>query len=331
MHTKRAFFDHIAIQALEEYDIEDLPVEFLQHSDNVTYRVGGARTTNYLLRIHTPVSANMGTHGSDPRMINSELLWLEALQRSTDLVLQKPIRNRMQELITQVATKRYAAPLNCTLLRWVPGRPFQPALENEETARQIGAILAKLHRQASQWRPPPEFTRPLRDESYFVNVLRNLSPAVQDGRIGTEDFAVLERSIDRLIDLMRTLDRSPQNYGVMHADAHKGNFVFHDGHMRLIDFSFCALGNYMFDLGICLSDMREDLHAACLDGYQRVRALPDRYPRLIEGFFIGSIVGTFSYWVANPNAQERLVTEAPEIVKDFALKFNRDEYFWFTH
>jgi Ser/Thr protein kinase RdoA (MazF antagonist) len=105
--------------------------------------------------------------------------------------------------------------------------------------------------------------------------------------------------------------------------------LYQDGNIRLIDFSFCAFGNYMFDLAISLSDMKADLHQVFLAGYQSLRSLPDGYPRLIEGLFVGSIVGTFSYWVANPNAQEILARKVPQIARDYALKFNRGEHFWF--
>jgi hypothetical protein len=51
---------------------------------------------------------------------------------------------------------------------------------------------------------------------------------------------------------------------------------------------------------------------------------------LIEGFFLASIVGTFSFWAANPRAQELLGKKVPQITEDFAVKFNRGERFWFS-
>jgi Ser/Thr protein kinase RdoA (MazF antagonist) len=116
----------------------------------------------------------------------------------------------------------------------------------------------------------------------------------------------------------------------MHADTHKGNMLYHDGKIRLIDFSFCAFGHFMFDLGICFSDMKESLHRVFLESYQNLRTLPDDHQRLIEGFFVGSMVGTFSYWVANLQAQGMLATKVPQIARDYAAKFNREEYFWFS-
>jgi hypothetical protein len=75
--------------------------------------------------------------------------------------------------------------------------------------------------------------------------------------------------------------------------------------------------------------MKPFLHQSFLEGYQTIRTLPADYQRQIEGFFVGSMVGTFSYWVDNPKAQKILIKKVPQIVNDYAVKFNRDEMFWF--
>ena len=144
------------------------------------------------------------------------------------------------------------------------------------------------------------------------------------------DYAEFEKSIAIVIEILSALDKNRHTYGIMHADTQKGNMLYHDGDIRLIDFSFCAFGYFMFDLGVCLSDMKVNLHQDFLKGYRSLRALPGNYQRLVEGFFVGSMVGTFSYWVANPRAEKILRTRVPQIAEDFAVKFNRGEHFWFT-
>ena len=95
-------FYELAKRALEEYDYSDYSLMFIRHSDNVTFKVEGSNLDSYLLRIHIPITDAMGAHGTDSNMVLSELLWLEALSRDTNLVLQKPIRNRAGDFITQV-------------------------------------------------------------------------------------------------------------------------------------------------------------------------------------------------------------------------------------
>lgn len=323
-------FEAVARRALSAYGLEEADLFFLRHSDNVTYRVETLLGETMLLRLHVPVTAAMGSHGSDPTSVRSELLWLEALCRDTDLVLQQPLRSRSGSLVTPIAAAGLDRAVNCTLLRWLEGQPYHRDLESEHTARQIGQILATLHNHASGWEIPTLFMRPSRDAAYFESVLAGLRPALVDGRISPSDFGLLETSVALLIDLLGPLDRGRQRYGLVHADGHKGNMLYHRGQIRLIDFSFCAWGDFMFDLAICLSDMRPQLHPAFLTGYQGRRSLPEGYQRLVEGLFVGSMVGTFSYWVPNPQAQELLARKVPQIAREYARKFNRGEYFWFS-
>jgi Ser/Thr protein kinase RdoA (MazF antagonist) len=323
-------FSDIAGLALAAYGIKVYDMDFIRHGDNVTYKVDVPILGTHLLRIHVPVTIAMGLHGTDTHMINSELQWLEALCRDTDLVLQKPVRNQDGALVTQVFVEKMDFPINCTLLHWLNGQPYHRDLESEQTAYQIGEILAKLHNHASKWETPEGFTRPKRDIDYFADVLKGINPALDDGRIQSADYTEFEIFIALVNEMINALDENRQTYGIMHADAHKGNMLYIDGNIRLIDFSFCAFGNFMFDLGICLSDMKEYLHPSFLEGYQSFRTLPVNYQRLVEGFFVGSVVGTFSFWVANPQVQALLVKKAPQIARDYAAKFNRGEYFWFT-
>ena len=330
MQSKNAGSENIARRALAEYGMAGHNFTFIRHSDSVTFEVEDTDSSPSLLRIHVPVSPTMGTHGSDARMVKAELMWLEALNRDTDLVLQSPVRKSAGELVTTIPTEASASPVNSTLLRWVDGQPYHRDLESEQTAFQIGKILATLHTHVSSWEIPEDFTRPKRDHAYFLSVVRAVQPAAEDGCICASDFAELERSIALLVRDSRVQARSRETYGIIHADGHKGNMLLHDGTIRLIDFSFCASGNFMFDLGVCFSDMKSHLHPACLEGYQNSRSLPDDYQWLIEGLFVATMVGTFSCRVENPRAQELLANKVPQIVRDYAAKFNRGESFWFS-
>lgn len=330
MKDTSTLFDDIARRALAEYDLQGCTLAFIRHSDNATFKVENPGSEPFLLRIHIPITTAMGAHGADPEMINSELLWLEALSQDTDLVLQKPVRNRAGELVTRITVEAAGGPVNCTLLHWLAGQPYHRDLESEATACQIGTILGKMHLHASQWKLPDGFIRPKRDLAYFVRMLNSLKPALADGRISPPDYAEFETSIGLLGDMMCLLNDDRQTCGIIHADAHKGNLLYDAGEIRLIDFSFCAWGDFMFDMGICLSDMKEELHPAFMKSYTDLRSLPDSYQKLIEGFFIGSMIGTFSFLVSNPHAQGFLATKVPLIARDYAAKFNRGEYFWFS-
>jgi Ser/Thr protein kinase RdoA (MazF antagonist) len=329
MQHEQNLFNDLARKALSAYELKDCSLVFVQHSDNVTFKVQTPDPAAYLLRLHVPITGAMGAHGARQTAVNSELLWLEALSRDTDLTLQIPVRNRAGELVTRLADEPSGSNIHCTLLHWLEGEPYLRDMQTIQTAQQIGEILASLHNHASAWTIPKDFDRPRRDALYFQRALKGILPALRDGRISASDHAEFEQSIRRLTEMLYKMEESRQVNGLLHGDAHKGNMIFHDGDIRFIDFSFCSHGNFMFDLGVCLSDMDESLHPVCLAGYQKLRPLPEGHQSLIEGFFIGSMVGTFSYWVENRKAQQRLITKVPEIARGYAAMFNQGEHFWF--
>lgn len=326
MAASMSRFEEVARQALAAYGLEGAAPTFIRHSGSAAFRVEAPGSDGYLLRLHIPITSAMGSHSADAAMVRSELQWLEALNDDTELVLQRPVRNREGDLVTTVPVG--AGALHCSLLRWLPGEPYHRDRQTEDTARQIGRILATLHRHAAAWQPSPGWRRPARDAAYFEGVLWALRPAVEDGRIARDDYVELAKAVAQLVDRMGELPRHPGVHGVMHADAHKGNMLLDGGEIRLIDFSFCATGNYMFDLGFCLSDMSPALHGAFVEGYRGVRPLPEGWAELAEGFFLGAMVGTFSFWVPRPEAREHLVAMVPRIVQEYALRYNRGEPFW---
>src|SRR5262245_9103551 len=115
--------DYVALarQALAAYDLISPTLSFIQHSENVTFRVQSGSET-YLLRLHEPRSPNFGSHGSDTDAIRSELLWLAALHRSKFLV-QRPVRSRAGQLVTSV-DRVDGGPVNCSLLSWLEGELY---------------------------------------------------------------------------------------------------------------------------------------------------------------------------------------------------------------
>jgi Ser/Thr protein kinase RdoA (MazF antagonist) len=324
-------YQPLAQRALAAYGRGAARLIFIQHSDSVTFKVTDEQSAEpLLLRVHVPVAAVMGEHGADPAALRSELQWLEALNRDTSLVLQCPIHNLDGHLVTSQLDEDSGQTVNCTLLTWLDGQPYRGELESESTAAQAGAILATLHRHASTWQVPEGFTRPLRDVAYFLSMLRGLHPAIAQGRIRRQDFQELEAAVLCLAEMMCNIGLDPQRCGVMHADANKGNMLWHNGQLRLIDFSFCAIGDYLFDLSIVMGDMRPELHQSFLAGYQALRPLSPGWRRLVEAFFIGMMVGSFYYLAARPETQAILNRRVPQIAQDYAAPFNRGESFWFV-
>lgn len=328
MESEHAVFDTLAQRALAQYLLTGFTLKYINHSENVTYKIYTDSGQDYVLRLHTPRLPEMGSHGSDPAMVRSELLWLYALYRN-GLPVQRPVENMAGEWVTQL-TLEDGRLVNCTVLTWIPGEVFTRDQETEDTAAQMGALVGKLHLHSSRWRRPHGFTRPRRDAAYFDACLNLLRPAVTDNRISPYAFDELATTLDKLKALMRKRPKTRQTEGLLHGDLHRGNFIYHNGSIGLIDFSLCGFGSYLYDLGICLSGINPQLHEIFLVNYERFFPLPAQFERMIEGFFIGGYISTLSFWVNDPEAQELFMQRVPYVAEQFAALFNRNEHFWFT-
>ncbi len=317
-------FDLLARQALDAYGLGDAQISFIQHSENITYRVQAKRT--YLLRLHHPLTPEMGTHGQNPAVIESEIAWLDALKRAR-LPVQVAIRNRAGQFVTPL--ERDSIPLNASLLTWLDGFDYTREFETEDTVRQIGNLIGRLHQHASHWRLPRKFTRPQRDMESFRCSLDTLRPAVNDGRIAYSDFYQFETVLETLQESLILLRKTRQTYGLLHGDLHKGNFIYNDPQIAIIDFSLSAFGPYLLDLAIALSDTREEFRPILLEEYQNNMKMPANWQTLVEGLYLASMIGTFSFWINSPEAQETLVRRVPFIAQEYAARFNYNERFWF--
>ncbi|MDX9992188.1 MAG: phosphotransferase [Anaerolineales bacterium] len=321
-----ATFDSLAAQALSAYGKPEAAFTFIQHSENVTFRVQDGPKT-FLLRLHTPRAPEMGQHGSQAAMIRSELLWLDALKRAR-LPVPTAISNRAGERVTRLEWGQ--SPLNASLLTWLDGQDYTREFESEETAVQVGNLLGRLHKQASRWRLPAGFTRPTRGLDFFRAALENLRPAVDDGRIAYADLRQFEDALENLAFQLGHLRKTRQTWSLIHGDPYKGNFIYKDGQLAMIDFSLSAFSYPLFDLALALSDTREDLRLPLLAAYQEQMKLPFHWQPLLEGLYLASMVSTFSFWINSPQAQEELVRRVPLIAQEYATKYNYEERFWFA-
>ena len=81
-----------------------------------------------------------------------------------------------------------------------------------------------------------------------------------------------------MTDLMSRVDE----WGLIHADLHLGNAVFHGGGVRLIDFDDCGHGPRIYELAVALWELRERqdyvaFRDALLDRYRTRRDIDTRH------------------------------------------------------
>ncbi|MEL6163704.1 MAG: phosphotransferase [Cyanobacteria bacterium J06628_3] len=322
--TQINFYESIAKAALNQYGLVDEKIKFLGHSENVTFYIE-VPAEKFLLRIHQPVSPSNDEIWQQPNIIKSELLWLAALSKDISVTVQEPIQNQQGEWVTQVLADNTQDIFYCSLLRWIDGN-ISETRRTSQQAYQLGSIIAQLHQHSSQWELPHNFHRPIFDENHFHIMLEALYPAVSNGLISHENYQLLTTATQKIENMMKTLERG-QNWGLIHADLHEGNYLFHNKEIRPIDFSRCGFGYYLYDIAQSLDHLLPEVRNSFFEGYQTIRNLPENYLQIIEGFSIMASIEVFAFHVTNPNEHEWLSHTVKYVAQNHIPKFLQGESF----
>lgn len=320
----------LATLALEQYDLHQVDnIRYLGHSDNITFRIEAVSGEIYLLRLHRPVMPYWAGERQSPEWIASELSWLEALANHSKIVVQRPVRTRAGEWMGQVEVT--GDPVPVTLLTWLDGQHFSPAAPDvEQQAAAFGALVARLHQFSSSWTPPPGFVRLCYDRAHFQRLLARLLHGVDLGIYSEEIYRTLRATTQAILSEISALPDGAQDWGVIHADLHVGNFLVAAQPPDLaaapeiipIDFSFCGWGHYVFDLSVCLAGgLKAGLRPAFLEGYRSVRALPDSNLRAVDAYCLAGGMSYYAYQISNPAERTWLQRRIPEVVKDVYARF----------
>lgn len=330
--------NNLAKQALAQYDLLETSVRFLGHSDNMTFRVDEQGGTAYLLRLHRPILSYWAGERQSPELIASELAWLEALADETELNVQRPVRTRTGNWVGQVNVDD--SPVPVTLLTWLEGDHFSPAAP--DAARQVecfGILVARLHEFSTRWTPPPGFNRPRYDEAHFQRLFARLLRGVDLGIFSEEVYWTLRATTQAILSEIRDLPDGSQEWGVIHADLHVGNFLVSQpspdtaGATEIIpiDFSFCGFGHYLFDLSVCLAGgLKPALRPAFLEGYRSVRALPDSDLRSVDAYCLAGAMSYYAYQIGNPAERTWLQRRIPEVANGVYTRFLAGEHVLWT-
>lgn len=231
-------------------------------SENHTFRVDAPGGTT-VLRLHRPGY-------QDAASIRSELAWLAALSRDTDLPVVRPLPASNGELLQEVLPGRHGV-----LFAFEPG--MEPAQGTPDLFRTLGRFAATAHRHVETWQRPPDFTRP----SWTADTTLPADGLWGDWRSAPGAAAVrpmLERAERRLHQVLADYGRSPDRFGLIHADMRLANLLVEGARTTLLDFDDCGFGWFVYDLAAALSFIETSavvpvLQAAWIEGYTTVRPL----------------------------------------------------------
>lgn len=230
-------------------------------SENHTFRIDSPAGRT-VLRVHRPGYQTAAS-------IESELDWIAALRRDTDLPVVRPLPGRDGQVLQRMGDR------HAVLFAFEEGR--EPVSGDVDLFRTIGAFAATAHRHAESWQRPADFSRP----TWSADAM--LEP---DGLWGDWRQApgvgpvrdVLDAVTTRLRSDLAAYGRSADRVGLIHADMRLANLLVDGPQTTLLDFDDSGFGWFMYDLGSALSfiDLAPDaraLRAAWLEGYTALRPL----------------------------------------------------------
>jgi len=285
----------LAQAALDAYGLSGARFKFISYSGNTTFRVDVSgyellktESERYfpnhcVLRIHEPDYQAL-------EAITSELTWLDALRRDTDLAVPEPLRTLEGELSVDVEVPGVPDRRRCSLLRWIKGRLLTNDMRlRPRHFRAIGRLLAGLHAHSTGWQPPAGFTRPRYDWNglFGDNDLIKAPASEVWPHIPPHYREPFETVTGQVRQVMEAWGQGTDAFGLIHADIGIGaNVLFGGGEARAIDFDDCAFGYWMYDVGVAMSEVYGDeafprYRDALREGYEEVRALPgEQWERL---------------------------------------------------
>jgi Ser/Thr protein kinase RdoA (MazF antagonist) len=306
-------FAPAARDALPAFPIEAREITLVSLAENVTFKVTDRAGDAYVLRLHRPGYHTLGE-------LVSERAWIRALaEAGIDVPTPVPARDGRDYVpVTIEATgeQRFAG-----MLRWTEGRLLSHVLAEtadpgvvEDYFRQLGALTAAMHNQASAWRPPAGFTRHALDRDGLMGDAphwgpfwehRSLSPA--ERRLLLEARAYMREKLDRL-------SRDPSVYSLIHADMHPGNILVDGDRLTVIDFDDAGFGWHSYDIAVVLTYYQSkpnarEIECAFLEGYRATRPPTDETLSLIPMFRLIRWMASIGWFHERPELEPSPVLE----------------------
>ena len=307
----------MALVAIERYDLDVKQVRLVTNEMNGIFRVDTVDGQKYILRVTDP----SGCHSLEE--IRSEMMWLAALRRDTDLGVPKPLTTRDGELVTTVEVPGVPEARHCIIFSWLPGADLADRL-SAENVHKLGALTALLHEHARTFNPPEGFrirklnrVFPYADPDYpivepvvvFDDAHRDLFPHPRR--------EVYQRAVERVQDALDGLYADESDLRVIHNDLHQWNVKVWRGQLYVLDFEDLAWGYPAQDIAITLHHLQSyeqygALREAFEQGYTRHNGWPEQYPEQIDTFIAGRSLLLVNYVVHSDDPDDKQM--APDYV-----------------
>jgi amicoumacin kinase len=175
-------------------------------------------------------------------LIRGEVDWINYLAAGGAGVA-RAVPSARGELVEVIDDRRGGHFLATAFVKAAGGPPGKEKW-NDRLFHAYGRLIGRLHTLTKSYRPShPDVARPHWDDP---------SMAYAELWLPEQDSTILAQYND-LMGYLRRLPRDPESYGLIHQDAHGGNFFVDDDYrITLFDFDDCVYGHFAYDLAMVL-------------------------------------------------------------------------------
>ena len=287
-------------EALDAWGWRQARLRLIKHRENAVFEasLAGRRRA---LRLH-----RQGYH--DDVELRSELQWMRALE-AAGIEVPHVVPTVSGELFISRQFHGLPGALQVDLFEWIEGEPLG-AVETgigdrgRDVAQiycTIGALAGRLHNQSAAWTPPPGFRRHAWDLDGLVGQQPFWGRFWELPALSHDERKLMKRTRQRLRRELSALDRSPDNYGLIHADFVAENILVDGDEVRLIDFDDAGFGWHLFELATSThflmgEDYFDAAQEALIRGYRSQRPLADEQLSRLPLFTLARAT-TYLGWV----------------------------------
>lgn len=228
------FNDDILQNAMQRYNISTGKIELLDGFESFIYRFwrpGG----QFILRIGH-------SERRSPNLIRGEVDWINYLAAGGASVA-RAVLSEYGSLVETVGDGQGGEFL-CTAFMHAPGQDVRRDQINDHLFRNYGRLIGRMHALAKAYR--------VSDPAWMRYTWDSPENNTAERQMPAKEVFALEKYRAVLAHL-RSLPRDADSYGMIHQDAHPGNFFVDDEYnLTLFDFDDCVYGHFIYDIAMVL-------------------------------------------------------------------------------
>lgn len=247
IRRQRTYAQH----ALAQYPLNVCRADLIGTDTNLIYRITTTEGAHYILRLAYP-----GWRTDENA--DSEVLWLDALARDTDIPVPRILPTRAGDAIYRF-TDADGNARRAVMMTYLPGTLLGKRL-TAPNLYKMGELFAKLHIHGKVWQPPAGFSSHTFNHYTSRGEPDALFAEAQRDAFTDHQWEVITRMRARVEAAYAALD--PADLRVIHCDMWHDNIKVYRGELAPFDFEDTIWGYRIHDLAMALLDLAEDAGVA---------------------------------------------------------------------